>query len=419
MSPSISSRILPPYSSSLTVDRSGVVVNAGADAAQVLGCPDRATLVGFRLDDVLAPEAARLVGGYLAGECSHGAVFDVSGLQFVVRPGPAAELFTLHIEDIKARQVTLHRFQLTQTTVEHLTDMIIWLDPDGRYIYVNPAATALLGYSAEELSELRVVDVDPFFDEQRWRDHWQEIVERKSFTIETVNTTKSGVDVPIEVTVNYVEHDGAFYNCSIVRDISERKRFESRLLELNEEITRLSITDDLTGIGNRRHFDAQLAQQIDLHATSGVPLSVIMLDIDHFKAFNDHYGHTAGDHCLRSVAHAVARVTGEFGGTAARYGGEEFVCLLPSTDRATAQSAAERIQLSVVDLAIPHAASGAADVVTVSAGAFTAEGSLDAHAILTAVDGHLYQAKRKGRNRIIHGGTGPVGMSTASPKIDL
>ncbi len=236
--------------------------------------------------------------------------------------------------------------------------MIIWLDPDGRYVFVNPGATALLGYSAEELSTLLVVDVDPMFDEHRWREHWQDIVERKSFTIETVNTTSRRAGTH--------RGDGQLRRtprCTV--QLLDRARYlrakaiRTQLLELNQKITRLSNTDELTGIANRRRANAALAERITAHIVSGDPLSVIMIDVDHFKAFNDHYGHAAGDDCLCRVAHAVdGGVVTEVGGLAARYGGEEFLCQLRPPMRRPAHAVAVRIQQSVADLAIPHAAVG-------------------------------------------------------------
>lgn len=396
---------LLPYAGTVVVDQACVVVEIDGGAKQILGLTDRPSAVGMPLEMVLSADLATQARAHLDSGCRHSAVFDADGLQVIVRSTADSSRYTLAIEDIGAKQVAWHRLHLTQTTTDRLTDMIIWLDPDGRYVYVNPAATNLLGYTAEELCGLRVADIDPTFDERRWQEHWQEIVERKSFTIETVNTTKAGVDVPIEVTVNYVEHGGAEYNCSVVRDISERKRFEARLLELNETITQLSITDELTGIANRRHFAAAIAEQIDAHAESGRPLSVVMLDVDHFKAFNDHYGHTKGDDCLRSVATVVDGIIAEAGGVAARYGGEEFICLLPAADESTAQSVAARIQHSVAALAIPHRASGVAvaDTVTVSLGVLTVRESLDENDIMAAVDALLYRAKREGRNRMVVG----------------
>ncbi|OYX82567.1 MAG: hypothetical protein B7Y75_06225, partial [Azorhizobium sp. 35-67-5] len=128
------------------------------------------------------------------------------------------------VRDLTDENANRQQTHLTQYTLNTMTDMVIWLDADGRYVFVNDAATRLLGYSRAELSNMHVHDIDPFFDEEKWRQHWIDIEQRKSFTIETVNISKSGSQIPIEVTVNFIEHDGKRFNCSIVRDISERLR---------------------------------------------------------------------------------------------------------------------------------------------------------------------------------------------------
>ncbi|MBX7450265.1 diguanylate cyclase [Mycolicibacterium sp. 3033] len=403
-----------PLEARLVVDEAGVVLAVDASVGGVLGdgLGDGA-VVGAGLADFLDHGVAAEILVYLGGRHRHAAVFDTETLRIVVRPDEHGDRHVVDVENVRAAQARLRRLHLTEVTINRVTDMIIWLDRDGRYIFVNAAASKLLGYTAEELSMLRVVDVDPLFDEDIWRRHWQEIVERKSFVIETVNTTKDGTDIPIEVTVNYVNFDGEEYNCSIVRDLTERKRVESRLLQLNEEITRLSVTDDLTGIANRRRFDAALAELIDSHSGTAEPLSVVMVDIDHFKVFNDHYGHAAGDECLRRVASVLDEIAAARGGLAARYGGEEFLCLLPRTDDAAAAEAALQCRTAVARLGIAHPASSTAATVTVSAGVLTCRYPFDVAGILAGVDAQLYRAKREGRNRVVSGpGTGLDATST-------
>lgn len=299
------------------------------------------------------------------------------------------------------------RLMLTQVTVDKLTDMVIWLDESGRYVFVNPAATKLLGYSADELSRMRVWDIDPLFDEARWRRHWTEVVERKSFTLETVNTSKSGRDIIIEVTVNFVEYEGRRFNCSIVRDITERRRLDKELRDLNETIYRLSITDSLTGVANRRHFDAMLAQETERHGRSGAPLSLVLLDIDAFKALNDLYGHVVGDDALRIIATTLERAMRRACVTA-RYGGEEFACILPDTGHAEALACAEAARAAIAALGVPHAGSPIADHVTASFGVATTErGGMRSVDLLRAADNALYRAKNLGRNRVVGAATGP------------
>jgi diguanylate cyclase (GGDEF)-like protein len=160
-------------------------------------------------------------------------------------------------------------------------------------------------------------------------------------------------------------------------------------------------TDGLTEVCNRRYFDERIVSEWGRAARQGVPLSVIMLDVDYFKRYNDHYGHQAGDDCLRRVAAAVKSGLRRPGDLIARYGGEEFVCLLPDTDAAGALTLAELLAQRVRDAAIEHAASSVAKVVTVSLGVCTkpAQGAGSASALLREADAQLYQAKAAGRNQ--------------------
>ena len=133
---------------------------------------------------------------------------------------------------------------------------------------------------------------------------------------------------------------------------------------------------------------------------AGSPLSLLMLDVDCFKSFNDTYGHQRGDTCLKAVAEAIQGAVRRAGDTVARYGGEEFAVILPDTDQSGAAVTAERIRRAVEDLGLGHGGSTAAAVVTVSLGAATAVlDSLDAGELVKAADAALYCAKRAGRNR--------------------
>lgn len=289
--------------------------------------------------------------------------------------------------------------RLALYSIDAVADMIIWTDRDGWYVSVNRAAQRLLGYSAEEFKGRRVSDVDPFFSEARWREHWADLERLTSVTLETVNVSKDGRWIPIEVTATLVAFDGMRFNCSIVRDITERRREEAERDALNQHIYQLSITDDLTGLGNRRRFDDILAGALTRHVRSGEPVSVIMIDIDHFKQFNDHYGHLHGDDCLRRIAAAIAAQVPS--GLAARFGGEEFACVLTGIDLAGTVEAAECIRRAVEELAIPHAALTSGRV-TASLGAVCCERPQvhTAQSLIAAADALLYRAKHDGRNRV-------------------
>jgi diguanylate cyclase (GGDEF)-like protein/PAS domain S-box-containing protein len=185
-------------------------------------------------------------------------------------------------------------------------------------------------------------------------------------------------------------------------DISERKRNEQDVIRLQKELEALSFEDGLTGIANRRMFDSHLETEFRSAQRSGQPLTLVMLDIDHFKQFNDRYGHVQGDDCLKAVATSLKALAEAPGVVFARYGGEEFVFLLPETDHAAARSFAERCEQTLAALHIPHEASPGVPYVTASLGVGTIVPSAgaDLKAFTQAVDRLLYAAKAKGRNRI-------------------
>jgi diguanylate cyclase (GGDEF)-like protein/PAS domain S-box-containing protein len=186
------------------------------------------------------------------------------------------------------------------------------------------------------------------------------------------------------------------------QEINERKRAEEALEESNHKLEALSNTDGLTGIANRRRFDEVLAQEYSRLARSRAELSVILLDIDIFKSFNDCYGHVAGDKCLQQVAQVMADCAARPADLAARYGGEEFSCILPETDSNGAVAIAENIRREIMALAIPHKKSKIATCVTASLGVITVQCTVGGSIvdILTQVDKQLYRAKSSGRNRV-------------------
>ena len=159
--------------------------------------------------------------------------------------------------------------------------------------------------------------------------------------------------------------------------------------------------DGLTGVRNRRYFDERLDSEWGRAVRNGSDLSVVLLDVDFFKRYNDHYGHQAGDDCLRQVANGLQRTLKRPGDLAARYGGEEFVCLLPDTDLLGALGLARQLGAAVQALHLPHADSSAAAVVTVSLGVCSKSGNTPggAQALLREADAQLYIAKGSGRNR--------------------
>ncbi|MDC6127838.1 diguanylate cyclase, partial [Burkholderia gladioli] len=180
----------------------------------------------------------------------------------------------------------------------------------------------------------------------------------------------------------------------LAHELRRRQRAE-------EQLRRLVRTDALTGLGNRRSFDTTLHVEWLRTQRTGRPLSLLFVDIDQFKAYNDHYGHPAGDEVLREVGRVLTRCAQRPSDEVARYGGEEFVVTLPDTDARGAAQFGERVRRTIYDLAIPHAASHYGRV-TVSIGIVTsgeAAASSDV-AFVNLADTALYHAKTAGRNRI-------------------
>lgn len=169
-----------------------------------------------------------------------------------------------------------------------------------------------------------------------------------------------------------------------------------------EKVQALSLRDGLTGLPNRRHFDEFLASEWRRGLREKTPVSLLLIDIDHFKLFNDHYGHTVGDECLVKVAAALARMARRPADLPARYGGEEFAFVMGGTDAEAARRLAGEARETVAALGVRHPLSPTAKVVTVSVGVatFVPEAGSDAGALVVAADEALYAAKRGGRNRV-------------------
>nr|WP_318382629.1 diguanylate cyclase [uncultured Enterobacter sp.] len=186
-----------------------------------------------------------------------------------------------------------------------------------------------------------------------------------------------------------------------IADVSTAVRRESLLREQAHELLSQSLSDGLTGVGNRRYFDICIDKEWRASKRNNKPLSLLLIDVDFFKRYNDHYGHQQGDACLQQVATAMRNALQRPNDILFRYGGEEFCALLPETRSADAVNVAEKLRASVQALALPHA-KAPARVVSVSIG--VASHSQRSHAahidLIQAADRALYDAKHSGRNRV-------------------
>jgi diguanylate cyclase (GGDEF)-like protein len=205
------------------------------------------------------------------------------------------------------------------------------------------------------------------------------------------------------VSVSPFREEGALFCLVEIRDVSSTFERERRLLDHAESMRARSYVDGLTGIANRRYFDVALDRELRRAQRLGGTLSLLLTDIDSFKAYNDHFGHQAGDSCLSTVAQALASRLKRPADVAARYGGEEFAAILPDTDAEQARLLAESIREHIAALDLQHAPNAVHARVTLSIGvASYGKGRPgDSAALIEAADRALYAAKRGGRDRVV------------------
>lgn len=292
-----------------------------------------------------------------------------------------------------------------KSLVENSVDVICCSGFDRIVRYISPSCFKLLGWKPEELvgkgpevyilpedlhvmddAGVRIVAAEDQIDTTTVR------MQRKGGSIVWVEINVRLVRDPI--TAKPREH------VIVMRDMTERKQLE-------EKLSTQALTDGLTGLWNRRAFDDALAREWKRTVRDGSQISLLILDLDHFKRFNDQYGHLAGDDCLRAVASAV-RGAVRASDCVARYGGEEITIILPATDTAGAVAAAEKVRSAVETLQLSHEGNQeGGGRVTVSIGVATAFArhceavERMPESLLQAADSAMYKAKHEGRNRVV------------------
>lgn len=287
------------------------------------------------------------------------------------------------------------------------SDMITRLDDAFRLTYASPACLDLTGFHPEELVGRPAVEMVQPHD-RTWVDETLnsplqagkagKAAARTTYRI----TRKDGAAAWLESIGRPLPGQAGAGYVMVTRDVSVRMEMEQRLEEANRLLRGQAMQDPLTGLANRRHIDEALGTEFRRSQRLQLPLGILMLDIDRFKALNDTNGHPAGDICIRAVADAIRAVLRRPSDLAGRYGGEEFAILLPNTDEAGVAVTAERVRRGVQELGLVHPGSEFG-IVTISVGGAAIMppiGNIGPAAFVEAADAALYAAKRGGRNCI-------------------
>ena len=288
----------------------------------------------------------------------------------------------------------------TAAIVNTAVDAIITFDETGLIRSTNPATGRIFGFEEAELIGrdvgVLIPDEDPSHPGAHPRAEPARIVGPGR---ETIARRRNGTIFPIDISVSEARVGDDRMFVGLIRDITERKRFEAELQAAKTAAEEAATHDPLTGLWNHNRIIEILIEEIARSDRQGQPLSVAMLDLDHFKHVNDTYGHVVGDEVLRDIARRLERAIRVYD-SVGRFGGEEFMIVLPGTDRAHAERAAERIRAEISTEPIPT--TGGTLRVTGSLGVVTHRGEAmgDATGLLVAADDALYEAKGSGRDRV-------------------
>jgi diguanylate cyclase (GGDEF)-like protein/PAS domain S-box-containing protein len=309
--------------------------------------------------------------------------------------------------DITARKQAEEALRTSEQRLQAIFDNaavgIGLADKTGQSILANARGAQQLGYTPEELAQYSNLELTHPDDRAQTVERMQQLVhgEIQGYRIEKRYLRKDGSIFWADLSVSAVYDDDGLitYLLGIVVDITERKQLEHQLQHVNMLLQEQAIRDPLTGLHNRRYLDETLPRELQRAERAGQPVGVIMLDIDHFKRFNDTYGHDAGDALLQTMGTFLQRNT-RGDDIACRYGGEEFTLVLPGASLADARQRAEELREGIQSLSVEHQGQPLG-AVTASLGVavFAAHGTTT-DALVRAADQALYQAKRNGRNRV-------------------
>ncbi len=332
------------------------------------------------------------------------------GIAFLV----AAIITFISLKLARAKEEQRGISDFLRALTEHMGQGLYATDEHGEITFMNQEASRLLGYSEQESLEQ---DAHELFhvNDSHHQDAGCPILNTilDSQTCKQQQSSfrpKEGSPFPVELTCTPIRKDGVVSGTiTLFQDISLRHQQElalaeaqKRLKKANRHLAKLAHIDGLTRVANRRLFDRMLQNLWKAARRHQKPISLLMMDIDHFKAYNDTWGHLQGDECLRAVAETIQRSCLRPEDCVARYGGEEFVALLPNTNLEDACHIAKRIRKRLEQQQIPHTSSPTAAIVTLSIGVccLVPELSSKPQLLIDCGDRRLYRAKKLGRNQI-------------------
>lgn len=312
-------------------------------------------------------------------------------LQLTRNPTTSTKNLNLQLKITQSRFTIIQRHSLARnlntqvaTIKDHLIQSWLSLKPEIQRWQLDPSNTKLKTQIIDQLDnlELDINQVSLLHQRQQWK-QYQSRIRRHSHSLQLLSIITI-LFCGFTLLVGYL--------------LMQFVRARQRLLE---KVEQLATIDDVTQIANRRHFNAVFAQEWQRMLREQSCLSLLLCDVDCFKAYNDHYGHQAGDSCLFQIAQTIHNCMRRPSDFAARYGGEEFVIILPHTQLPGAQAQAKVIQENLQKLALAHAESIVSDYVTISIGIASGipQLELNAHQMIEQADQALYQAKAQGRNR--------------------
>lgn len=313
------------------------------------------------------------------------------------------------LESQKTADRRLKRIAMRHTLVtENSRDVIILADFKGYRSYVSSAAQTMAGWKPEELMRQSTFELIHPSDLKKVEETRHKLCSGVEEAILECRVRKrDGEYLWVEASLHAFRDPRtgvASGILNIIRDISDRKLAEERLQEAYHAVEMLAVTDALTGLANRRHFDQSLATEWRRGLRNSSPLSMLLIDVDLFKSYNDAYGHLRGDSCLKQIAQTAKNAVVRPGDLVARFGGEEFAIILPNTENDGAMKIANALREALCEEKLPHMGNPLG-IVTVSIGCatLTPQFAHSAASLIEYADQALYRAKRRGRNCVCSG----------------